>query len=158
MSFVIPGHDLKFEVMVPRLHKSLTLRYTRRMDTLALDTSLWDLAVDARGNWMTVGDATPTPDQIGPGMRLAQDVATRCLAWTGEVYYDTLQGIRYDTILGRQPNLALLQSAFNTEGLKVPLCQTCIADFTFTGGTSRTLGGTLTVSDIASNAGTVNLT
>jgi hypothetical protein len=128
------------------------------MDTLALDTSRWDLTVDARGNWMTVGDATPTPDNVGPGMRLAQDVATRCLAWRGEVYYDTTQGIRYETILGRAPNLSLLQNAFNTEGLNVPLCQTCLANFSFTGGSARTLGGTLTVSDINGNSGTVDLT
>lgn len=128
------------------------------MDTLALDFANWDLTVDARGNWSTVGDATPTPDAIGPGMRLAQDVATRCLAWYGEVYYDNLQGIRYETIMGRQPNLALLQNAFNTEGLKVPLCQTCLADFSFTAGAVRTLGGTLTVSDISGNPGTVELT
>ena len=128
------------------------------MDTLALDTSLWDLTVDARGNWMTVGDATPTPDAIGPGMRLAQDVATRCLAWYGEVYYDRLQGIRYETIMGRTPNLSLLQNAFNTEGLKVPLCQTCLADFSYSGGALRKLSGTLTVSDINGNPGTVELT
>lgn len=128
------------------------------MDTLALDHSTWDITTDALGNWATFGDATPRSDQTGPGMRLAQDVATRCLAWRGEVYYDTLQGIRYDTIMGEFPNLALLQNAFNTEGLKVPLCQTALADFTFAAGRERRLSGTLTVADVSANTGSVQLT
>jgi hypothetical protein len=128
------------------------------MDTLALDHSTWDITTDALGNWATFGDATPRSDQTGPGMRLAQDVATRCLAWRGEVYYDTLQGIRYETIMGEFPNLALLQNAFNTEGLKVPLCQTALADFTFTAGHARRLSGTLTVADVSANTGSVQLT
>ncbi len=143
-------------------HDSMDLRRFQRyhdaMDTLALDHSSWDITTDALGNWATFGDATPQSDQTGPGMRLAQDVATRCLAWRGEVYYDTTQGIRYDTIMGKYPNLALLQNAYNTEGLKVPLCQTALASFTFAAGSQRKLGGTLTVSDINGNAGTVSLT
>lgn len=127
------------------------------MDTLALEPSGWDLAVDALGNWATFGDATPA-EATGPGMRLAQDVATRCLSWRGEVYFDTTQGIRYETIMGEFPNLALLQNAFNTEGLKVPLCQTALADFKFTAGRERRLTGTLTVADVNANAGSVQLT
>jgi len=128
------------------------------MDTLALETTNWDITTDAQGNWATFGDATPRSDLTGPGMRLAQDVATRCLAWRGEVYYDTTQGIRYETIMGEYPNLALLQNAYNTEGLKVPLCQTALADFTFTGGRERRLSGTITVADFNGNTGTVQLT
>ena len=127
------------------------------MDTLALDTSIWDLDVDVYGNWRTVGAATPGT-LTGPGMRLAQDVATRCLSWRGEVYYDTTQGIRYETIMGYPPNMALIQSAFNQEALKVPLCATALVDFTFTGGAARTITGTLTVSDVNANAGTVTVT
>lgn len=127
------------------------------MDTLALDNSLWDLDVDARGNLRTVGDATPDSDQTGPGMRLAQDVATRVRAWQGEVYFDTTQGINYPTYFGGPPNLSLLQSVFNTEALKVPLCATALAQFTFTAGKQRVIGGTLNVSDIAGNGGQVAL-
>jgi hypothetical protein len=129
----------------------------RFMDTLALDTSLWDLDTDSRGNIRTVGDATPQSDQTGPGMRLAQDVATRVQAWLGEVYFDTTQGINYPTYFGGPPNLSLLQSVFNTEALKVPLCATALAQFTFTAGAKRIIGGTLTVSDIAGNGGQVAL-
>lgn len=128
------------------------------MDTLALNSQTWDITTDALGNWATFGDATPQSEQTGPGMRLAQDVATRCLAWRGEVYYDTTQGIRYEQIMGQYPNLALLQNSFNQEGLKVPLCQTALANFTFTAGSQRRITGTLTVSDTNANAGSVQLT
>jgi len=127
------------------------------MDTLALDTSLWDLSVDSQGNLRTVGDATPQNDLTGPGMRLAQDVATRVQAWLGEVYFDTTQGINYPVYLGGPPNLSLLQSVFNTEALNVPLCASALAQFTFTAGSSRRIGGVLNVSDIAGNGGQVNL-
>jgi len=128
------------------------------MDTLALDTGLWDLAVDVYGNIATVGDATPASAQTGPGMRLAQDVSTRCRAWNGEVYYDTTQGIRYDTILGMAPNLAVVQNAFNTEALKVPECETAIAQFQFAAGSVREITGTVTVADVNGNSGQVTFT
>ena len=117
------------------------------MDTFALDYALWDLQTDAYGNWATVGDATPG-DATGPGLRLAQDVATRCLSWRGEVYYDAAQGIAYPQILGQAPNMALLQSAFTTEALNVSGCVQALPNFTFTGGATRVVTGTLTVTDI----------
>lgn len=126
------------------------------MDTLALDIGLWDLDVDVYGNLRTVGDSTPG-EQTGPGMRLAQDVATRVRAWRGEVYFDTSQGINYPAYLGGPPNLTVLQSAFNTEALKVPLCASALADFTFTAGSSRQLSGVLNVSDVAGNGAQVSL-
>jgi hypothetical protein len=126
-------------------------------DTLALDISLWDIDVDSRGNLRTVGDATPQSDQTGPGMRLAQDVATRVRAWLGEVYFDTTQGINYPLYFGGPPNLTVLQNAFNLEAFKVPGCATALAQFTFTRGSSRTVGGVITVSDIAGNGGQVQL-
>jgi hypothetical protein len=129
-----------------------------RMDTLALDYSTWDLTVDQYGNWATIGDATPQNPATGPGMRLAQDVATRCLAWYSEVYYDTTQGIKYPQIMGLYPNLTLLQASFNTQALLVPGCQTALANFTFTAGKVRNMGGSVAVSDMAGNAAVVTLT
>lgn len=126
------------------------------MDTFALDTNLWDLDVDVRGNLRTVGDATPQSMQTGPGMRLAQDVATRCMAWRGEVYYDATQGVRLDAILGGAPNVAFAQDAFQTEALKVPGCATALPLFAFS-ATSRRLTGTMTVSSSSGYGGTVAL-
>lgn len=128
------------------------------MDTLALDPTTWDLTVDVYGNLATFGDATPASTQTGPGMRLAQDVATRCRAWNGEVYYDTTQGIRYQNILGAAPNLSVVQNAFNTEALKVPLCETAIAQFSFVASSNRELAGTLSVSDVNGNSAAVTIT
>lgn len=127
------------------------------MDTLALDPTLWDVTTDLYGNLATFGDATPASAQTGPGMRLAQDVATRCRAWHGEVYYDTTQGIRYEQILGAAPNLAVVQNAFNTEALNVPLCETAIADFAFTAGSVREITGTLNVADVNGNSATISI-
>lgn len=126
------------------------------MDTLALDYETWDLDVDSYGNWKTVGDATPGA-LTGPAIRLAQDVATRCLSWRGEVYYDAAIGIRYEQILGQAPNMALLQNAFTTEALKTPLCTQAIPNFTFTAGNVRGVTGALTVTDIAGNGAQVLL-
>lgn len=128
------------------------------MDTLALDLTDWDLDTDERGNWRTVGSSTPRSDQTGPGMRLAQDVATRCMSWRGEVYYDTTQGIRYEAIMGEAPNMALLQSAFNAEALKVPECRTALVDFGFVGRDKRILSGNLTVADFNGASGAIQLT
>lgn len=128
------------------------------MDTLLLDPTTWDLTLDVYGNMATVGDATPASAQTGPGMRLAQDVATRCRAWNGEVYFDTTQGVRYPLILGAAPNLSVVQSAFNTEALKVPLCETAISEFSLARGSSRELAGTITVADVNGNSGTITLT
>jgi hypothetical protein len=127
------------------------------MDTLALDPTTWDLTVDVYGNIATFGDATPGSAQTGAGMRLAQDVATRCRAWNGEVYYDTTQGIRYPQILGAAPNLAVIQNAFNTEALKVPLCQTAIAVFQFTAGKARAITGSLNVADVDGNSAVIGV-
>jgi hypothetical protein len=91
-------------------------------------------------------------------MRLAQDVATRCRAWRGEVYYDTTQGIRYPAILGTAPNLSVVQNAFNTEALKVPLCETAIAVFQFAAGSVREITGTLNVADVDGNSASITIT
>ncbi|WWQ12947.1 baseplate wedge subunit [Ralstonia phage PQ43W] len=127
------------------------------MDTLALDTNLWDLDVDAAGNWRTVGNGSqlhgPT-DATGPGMRLAQDVATRCMAWRGEVPFDTTQGIRYPNILGQAPNLTVVQNAFQQEALNVPGCAQAVASFTFD-SVKRMVTGTLNVADFAGNTGSL---
>ncbi|WHB31166.1 baseplate wedge subunit [Xanthomonas phage NEB7] len=123
-------------------------------DTLALDPAVWDLTLDAYGNVATVGDDTAQDVQTGPGLRLAQDVATRTRAWRGEVYFDTAQGIDYDAYLGTAPLVGQLQSDFQTEALKVPGCATALANFDLA-RTPRVLSGTLLLSDQAGNGAQV---
>lgn len=127
-------------------------------DTLALDTTLWDLDVDAAGNWRTVGDATGSGSSAtGPGMRLAQDVATRCLAWRGEVYYDSTQGVPYANILGGPPNMAVVNNAYQTEAVKVPGCAQALANFVFTAGAARKITGQMAVTDVTGTGGIVTV-
>jgi hypothetical protein len=128
------------------------------LDTLALDPETWDLDVDAYGNWETFGDATGSGnDANGPAMRMAQDVATQCLSWLGEVYYDATQGILYPQLLGGAPNLALVNATFSQQALTVPLVVQAFANFTFTAGKARALTGTLLTTDVNGNVATVQL-
>lgn len=115
-------------------------------DTLAL-TADWDLDLDDQGNWRTVGDATATDPQTGPGMRLAQDVATRLRAWRGEVWFNVQQGIDYPLYLGRAPSLLQLRADYQSEALLVPGCATALADIDLQ-RTTRAVGGTIYLSDL----------
>lgn len=125
------------------------------MDSLALDAN-WDLTVDAYGNWRTVGDATPG-NLTGAGYRLAQDVATRCLSWRGEVYFDTTQGVPYDSVLGEYASISYLQQLYTVEALAVPTCAQALPNLTLTRGSKRTLTGSITVADFVGNVGTIAL-
>jgi len=120
-------------------------------DTLAL-TSAWDLDLDDQGNLGTFGDATngdatTGSPQTGPGMRLAQDVATRLRAWRGEVRFDVTQGIDYPRYLGQAPSVIQLRADYQSEALLVPLCATALADLDLVRPT-RAVGGTLFLSDL----------
>lgn len=121
------------------------------MDTIALDFTTWDMTVDVYGNIATFGDATGTP-----GLRMAQDVATQCLAFRGELYYDTTQGVRYDQILGLIPNMVFISSEYQTQAALVPDVQTIVPALTFD-RQLRQLQGTIYVSDATGTAGVVNL-
>lgn len=115
-------------------------------DTLAL-TADWDLDLDDQGSLRTFGDATALDVQTGPGMRLAQDVATRLQAWRGEVWFSAQQGIDYPRYLGFAPTLTQLASDFQNEALRVPLCATALADLSLARG-SRGVTGTLYLSEL----------
>lgn len=116
-------------------------------DTLALTTD-WDLDLDDQGNIRTVGDATISDVQTGPGMRLAQDVATRLRAWRGEVWFDVTQGIDYPRYLGLAPSVIQLRADYQSEALLVPLCATALADLSLT-RPGREVGGIVYLSDLS---------
>lgn len=128
-------------------------------DTLAL-TADWDLDLDDQGSLRTFGDATPSRnaqiDQTGPGMRLAQDVATRLRAWRGEVWFDVNQGIDYVRYLGEAPAVVQLSADYQAEALQVPECNTALADLTLA-TIGRTLTGTLYLTDLTGYAAEVAL-
>lgn len=122
-------------------------------DTLALTTD-WDLDLDDQGNIRTVGDATNRDVQTGPGMRLAQDVATRLRAWRGEVWFDVTQGIDYPRYLGLAPSVIQLRADYQSEALLVPLCATALADLSLT-RQPREVGGMIYLSDLSGFAAEV---
>lgn len=73
-------------------------------------TSDWDLTLDDMGNIAT----------LEGGIQTAQDVATSCRVWRGEVIYDIDRGVAYKAdIMGKRPNLAILQSDFETEAKRI---------------------------------------
>jgi hypothetical protein len=76
-----------------------------------LDTQTWDLTTDASGNIAMATD----------GYALAQDAASQCRLFQGELWYDTTQGVPYfQQILGQLPPLQLLKAYFVTAAELVP--------------------------------------
>jgi hypothetical protein len=81
------------------------------MQTLLLSVDNWDLTLDASGNIATAS---------GP-YALAQDVASACKVFAGELWYDTDQGIPYlENILGQSPPLQYIKSQLEDAALTVP--------------------------------------
>lgn len=79
--------------------------------TLLLDRTSWDLVLDANGN-IAVAAA---PYQI------AQDAASACRTFLGEVYYDTTQGVPYwQSILGKNPPISLIKAKLVAAAMTVP--------------------------------------
>lgn len=81
------------------------------MNTLLLDTALWDLCKDANGNIALANDP----------YALAQNVASAIKTFLAEVYYDDTLGVDYNgKILGKTPPLTLFQEYMTTAALTVP--------------------------------------
>jgi hypothetical protein len=84
---------------------------TSGYNTLLLDQTVWDLVLDASGN---IAVATPP-------YAVAQDVATACRTFLGEVYYDTTLGVPWrQMILGKLPPLNFIKQQLVTAALTVP--------------------------------------
>jgi hypothetical protein len=115
------------------------------MNTLLLDTDLWDLCKDANGN---IAMAT------GP-YALAQDVASAIKTFLGEVWYDTTLGIPYlSQILGKTPPITLFQQYMVDAALTVPgvVKATCVIS-SFEG---RTVTGQVQFTDSTGTTQTVS--
>jgi hypothetical protein len=116
------------------------------MDTLLLDPSAWDLVLDANGN---IAIATQP-------YAIAQDVASACKLFLGELYYDNSKGVPYfETILGEKPPISFIKSKFEEAALTVPgvvLAKCYLQDFK-----NRKLTGQIQVTDINGTTTVVNL-
>lgn len=81
------------------------------MDSLLLDTELWDLVVDADRNIAICSSP----------YAVAQDVACAVRTFEGEMPFDQGVGIPYfENILGQTPTLRYVQSRITEESLTVP--------------------------------------
>lgn len=88
------------------------------MNTLLLDRTTWDLVLDSAGNIALASDP----------YSVAQDVASACRTFLGEVYYDTRQGLPYWTqILGQNPPLSLVRALYARAAATVPGCNNPVA-------------------------------
>lgn len=80
-------------------------------DTLLLDTTAWDLVLDARGNVALAA----------PPYALSQDVASAIRLFRGELWFDTRPGIPYfESILGQSPPVSFFESEMVNAALRVP--------------------------------------
>ena len=111
------------------------------MNTLLLDTVLWDLVLDASGNIAVASDP----------YSVAQDVASACRTFKGEVWFDTTLGIPYfDQILGHNPPLSLIKQQLADAALTVPGCKNPVVFIA--AAARRTITGQVQFTD--SNTGT----
>ena len=98
-------------------------------------TSTWDLTLDVNGNIAVASEP----------YALAQDVASACRTYLGEVYYDTTQGIPYSgQILGQTPPIELLRAQLVAAALTVPDVVSAQVYLTFVG---RVIGGQVQFTD-----------
>ena len=113
------------------------------MDTLLLDVNSWDLSV-VDGSIAVVA---------GP-YALAQDVASACRLYLGELWYDTTQGMPYSQrILGQRPPLGFIQAQLVAAALGVPGVTQAVAVVTLN-DTNRQITGTI---DLTSAQGAVTV-
>ena len=81
------------------------------MQTLLLDQTTWDLVTDVYGNIAVAAEP----------YALAQDAASQCQLFKGELWYDTRQGVPYwQSILGALPPLSLIKAEMTAAAKLVP--------------------------------------
>jgi hypothetical protein len=118
------------------------------MDTLLLDTVLWDLTVDAAGD---IALATEP-------YSLAQDVSSAVRLFQGELWYDTSQGVPYMTkILGQSPPLAVFQEYMVQAALTVPDVVSAVCVIESYDLATRAIVGQLQFVDVNGNNGSIAL-
>ena len=106
------------------------------MQTLLLDTVAWDLVTDASNDIAVASDPYAS----------AQDAASACRLFLGELWYNTTKGVPYfQLILGLMPPIALMKAKFVAAALTVPgvkAARCFISSFT-----NRTISGQVQITD-----------
>lgn len=81
------------------------------MTTLLLALNDWDLVADSKGNIAVASDP----------YAMAQDVASACKLFLGELWYDSSKGVPYfEDVLGHAPSQGLMQALIEQAALTVP--------------------------------------
>lgn len=116
------------------------------MKTLLLEPADWDLVLDASGNIAVASEP----------YSIAQDVASACQLFSGELHYDTAKGVPYwGNILGQEPAPAFFNAQIEAAANTVPgvtAATSYITDFS-----QRTLAGQIQVTDYNGTTTVVNL-
>ncbi len=107
------------------------------MQTLLLNPQTWDLMVDAGGNIAVASEP----------YALAQDVASACRLFQGELWYDKTQGVPYWQILGQLPPLQFVKNSYVTAALSVPGIVAAVCYIT--GLVNRVISGQVQTTDTA---------
>lgn len=116
-------------------------------NTLLLDTSAWDICLDAAGN---VAMATP------PYAR-SQSVANAIRLFQGEGWWNTRAGVPYfESILGHAPPVSFFEAEMVRAALTVP--GVTAASAIIEGVDARTLTGQVTFTSADGETQTVQLT
>lgn len=99
--------------------------------TLKLSMEVWDLTLDGSGN-MAIADS---------GYAVAQDVASACLVFAGECYYDNTLGIPWkEEVLGHRPSPGYIAGKMEAEARKLPVVNQALASVLFDKNTRQTRG------------------
>lgn len=113
--------------------------------SLLLNTDTWDLQLDDFGNIAQ----TENPYAV------AQDVATTCSTFAGEVWYDTALGLPYyERILGHWPGTQYVNTKMQTEAKKLPYVQSATCTIII-GQSDRIGNGVMTIVDTNNDESTV---
>lgn len=106
------------------------------LKTILLDPVTWDMLIDINGN-IAVAE---------PPYSLAQDVASACSTFKGELLYDVDTGIPYfEDVLGQNIPLSLYAGYLERAALTVPGVVSAQADLVI--NSDRTITGTLNFID-----------
>jgi hypothetical protein len=117
------------------------------MKTILLNPVTWDLTIDASRNIALASDPYSK----------AQDVASACKLFKGELWYRTEKGIPYfQSIFGKNPPLSLLKNEFEKAALSVPDVVEAVSAFSnITSG--RVLNGKVDFTDTLGKTNGVTL-
>lgn len=123
-------------------HWHLDMTYT----TMKLDEG-WDLTLDGDGNL-----AIATESEA-----VAQDVASACMVFSGECWFDNTLGIPWkEEVLGKRPTPGYIAQKMQTEAKKLPIVDQALASVFFD-KTARRSYGTIRVTDITGTSTQVTL-